>query len=165
MISVPKRTNDITIYVAGPMRGCKLLNFPAFDRAAAVLRDLGYQVVNPAEIDRANGIDPKRPETIPANFDGLLRIMLKRDFVAILDQCDAIALLEGWQKSSGARAETAIALALGLHFHIVGSASTHRVANDIVAVNLGHGFIDAATSKEGFLGPPEPVSIADIGVA
>jgi hypothetical protein len=39
------------IYLAGPMRGVPLFNFPAFDAAAAALRKLGHTVFNPAERD------------------------------------------------------------------------------------------------------------------
>lgn len=47
------------IYIAGPMRGHELYNFPAFDAAEARLRRLGYDVVNPAALDRARGIHPE----------------------------------------------------------------------------------------------------------
>ena len=40
------------LYVAGPMRGIKDFNFPAFDEAATFLRNAGYEVCNPADRDR-----------------------------------------------------------------------------------------------------------------
>ena len=39
------------LYVAGPMTGKPLLNFPAFNAEADRLRALGYDVVNTAEIN------------------------------------------------------------------------------------------------------------------
>ena len=39
------------IYIAGPMTGRPDLNFPAFHAAATTLRDAGFDVVNPAEIN------------------------------------------------------------------------------------------------------------------
>ena len=42
------------LYLAGPMTGLPELNFPAFHAEAARLRALGYEVVNPAEIN----VDP-----------------------------------------------------------------------------------------------------------
>ncbi len=39
------------VYLAGPMRGLPLFNFPAFADAAAKLRAQGYDVFSPAERD------------------------------------------------------------------------------------------------------------------
>ncbi|MBT9158943.1 MAG: hypothetical protein DDT26_00192 [Dehalococcoidia bacterium] len=39
------------IYISGPMTGLHDLNFPAFRDAAAKLRAIGYEVVNPAELN------------------------------------------------------------------------------------------------------------------
>ena len=40
------------IYIAGPMTGYAEMNFPAFNTAAARVRALGHEAVNPVEIDR-----------------------------------------------------------------------------------------------------------------
>lgn len=87
------------IYVAGPMTGLPDLNFPAFHEAAAQLRAMGYEVVNPAEIN----IDPSA---------GWLECM--RADIRELVTCDAVYLLPGWQGSRGARLERQIADGLGL---------------------------------------------------
>lgn len=102
-----------TIYVAGPMRGYANHNFPAFDIAANRFYARGWDVVNPAEMDRVAGVD-EWTETLPANF---LREALRRDLSAICEKCDAIALLRGWQKSVGAAVEVALGKALGLKFY------------------------------------------------
>ncbi|WP_322080153.1 DUF4406 domain-containing protein [Burkholderia cenocepacia] len=86
------------IYVAGPMTGHPHLNFPAFHAEAARLRALGYEVVNPAELNA----DPS------AGWLECMRVDIKH-----LVDCDAIAMLEGWQNSRGAQLEYTIALTLG----------------------------------------------------
>jgi hypothetical protein len=77
------------------------LNFPAFHTEAARLRALGYDVVNPAEINP----DPTTPR----------EECLKRDIAALLT-CDEIAVLPGWRFSEGASLEVEIARATGLGF-------------------------------------------------
>ena len=54
-----------TIYIAGPMRGVEEYNYPAFDRQAAALEKQGWQVINPAEMDR----DDEKPINGPHEFD------------------------------------------------------------------------------------------------
>jgi len=87
------------LYVAGPMTGIKNLNFPAFHAEAGRLRALGYEVVNPAEINS----DPnaKWADCMRADIPELLK-------------CDGIALLPGWQLSRGASLEHRIATDLGM---------------------------------------------------
>lgn len=97
------------IYIAGPMRGLPLFNFPAFDAAAKKLRAMGHEVVSPAELDRAVGFDPAT--SVPD--DAFMRRALARDLVAVTE-CDAIALLHGWQNSQGTRLELSLARMLGL---------------------------------------------------
>ena len=49
----------LTVYVAGPMRGKKFFNFPAFDDAKEDLESQGFSVISPADLDRAVGFDPE----------------------------------------------------------------------------------------------------------
>ena len=104
------------VYVAGPMRGIKDFNFPAFDEASAYLRRLGATVVNPADHDREMGFEGigmtgHEPLTDREDFD--LKATLKWDLEQVADS-DAVAVLEGWENSSGAKAEVALAHALGV---------------------------------------------------
>ena len=107
------------VYLAGPMRGIPHFNFPAFDAAKSYLIGLGYDVLSPADLDRElDGFDPYKaeyetaegcadfPETM--HFDAVVL----RDLTAVT-QCDAIALLPGWEKSKGAVAEIAVAHWMG----------------------------------------------------
>lgn len=98
------------IYIAGRMRGIHRFNFPAFDAAAARLRAAGHSVISPAELDRAAGVD-EFSDVCPD-----LRHAILRDVTAIVQQCDTIALLPGWQHSKGCAVEVALGLFLGLKF-------------------------------------------------
>lgn len=99
------------IYIAGPMTGLPEWNFPAFDAAAEILRLDGHDPVNPADLDREIGFDPRQTETVGPAF---LRDAMRRDLTAICE-CDGIAMLPGWERSGGARVEHALAVHLGLH--------------------------------------------------
>ena len=101
------------VYLAGPMRGYKDYNFPAFDRAERILRNKGYHPVSPAAMDRLfEGWGAAPPEGIAFTPQDCKRFIL-RDLVALMD-CDAICCLPGWQDSKGAKLEVALAQFLGL---------------------------------------------------
>lgn len=101
--------NPLTVYIAGPMRGIPLYNFPAFDAAEKRWRDEGHNPINPAALDRAAGVN-EHTDPLPADF---MRGAMKRDLEAICN-CHAIALLPGWEKSSGVDVELRLACVLGL---------------------------------------------------
>ena len=100
------------------MRGFENYNYPAFDRCARVLTAQGWGVINPAELDRKSG----KPTSTAYDFDPdnnyedheFMRSALKRDMIAICDECTSIYMMSGWEKSKGAKAEYALAKALGL---------------------------------------------------
>jgi hypothetical protein len=98
----------VIIYLAGPMTGYKEWNFPTFHAAAKHLRDRGHYVLNPAEMDIGIGFDPTSTE-LPVTD---LAIMFRRDVMAVL-MAEAVAVLEGWEKSSGATLEVGIARKIG----------------------------------------------------
>lgn len=109
------------IYLAGAMSGVPNFNFPAFHRAAAQLRSEGHEVFNPAEADIARiGVDPSidNPEgciKTAAERHGLSRReCLAEDLSWIALNADAIAVLPGWESSTGVACELALARALGL---------------------------------------------------
>jgi hypothetical protein len=109
------------IYLAGPMQGYPEFNFPAFHRSAAFLRSLGHVVFSPAErdIERHGGKDISKDNatgdvkeaTEKHGFS--LRHALAEDTDFICMEADAIAMMPGWENSKGARAEHALAVALG----------------------------------------------------
>lgn len=94
------------LYLAGPMRNKPLFNFVAFMTYATKLRLAGFEVVNPVELDIADGADFTSEETIQATLKQLdngepdLDYYLARDFKH-LDICNALALLDGWEASEG----------------------------------------------------------------
>lgn len=96
------------LYLAGKMTGVEAFNFPAFDAARDALMAQGYEVVSPADLDRAIGFDPTK-NTLDG-FDKLAAI--RRDIEAIIE-CDAIYMLRGWENSVGATAEFHLARWLG----------------------------------------------------
>lgn len=92
------------------MRGVSNLNVEAFDAACMRLRSQGFDVVSPSEIDYVLGIDPEA-ETIPAWFDYSRALLRDLD---VITTCTIVAMLPGWEESSGAKVEREFALALGL---------------------------------------------------
>jgi hypothetical protein len=97
-----------TLYVAGPMRGHDRWNFPAFRECCAYLRDLGYRVVSPHELDEAIGFT-EDAEELP---DGFMAEAMRRDVEALLE-VDYVCLLPGWEQSTGTRFELSVAEMLG----------------------------------------------------
>lgn len=101
------------VYTAGPMTGIPQFNFPAFDAAAAMLRDWGYDVVSPAELDnkrdRAAAMRSKDGSALSygKGVKATWGDFLARDVKLISDGgIEAIVTLPGWRKSRGARLET-----------------------------------------------------------
>ncbi len=102
---------DASIYVAGPMRGYPLFNFPAFDAATTELRAQGWKVFSPAEHDRSVGFDASLGLDLQPDFD--VRQAFRWD-VAVLLKVDAVYFLDGWERSTGANTEHAIAVSIGI---------------------------------------------------
>lgn len=113
------------IYLAGPMTRYPKFNYPAFYKAADRLRADGHVVFNPAEHD-VELYGPGFYDLAMASETGVLtaeeikrtgfskRQVLKDDTAWICEHAEAIAFLPGWRKGRGARAEMALARALGL---------------------------------------------------
>lgn len=90
------------LYLTGPMSGISQYNRPAFNDAAARLRDLGYTVLNPAENGGA------MPDDAP--WEDWMRLALTQ-----MLKCDALVLLNGWQRSRGAQLEHEVATRLNMY--------------------------------------------------
>lgn len=129
------------IYLAGPMSGIAFFNHPAFNSAAAKLREMGHEVCNPAEFDAATykHIPPESGSVEEASKDyGFdYKACLKMDLDWIFEHAEAIALLPGWEKSKGANAELALARALGLKLMLLSGDGPHPVSQyDLIAEQL-----------------------------
>ncbi len=99
------------VYVAGPMRGFPLFNFPSFDTASAALRAQGWEVFSPAEHDIECGLDPANEDLTGQGFD--VTNAFRWDIETLL-HVDAVYFLRGWEASQGANTEHSIAVSLGL---------------------------------------------------
>lgn len=92
------------IYISGPMTGLPGKNFPAFNAEADRLRKLGFDVVNPVDVN---------PDEATMSWTECLR----NDLAALLT-CDTLALLDGWQQSAGAHLEMHVAHRVGMEIVI-----------------------------------------------
>lgn len=121
-----------TIYIAGPMTGLALFNFPAFDAADEHLTRLGCRVMNPAEITRrlwfkryGEVFDPSSSDPRIAAGGDIYEDFLRED-VRTLAECDAVALLPGWENSKGVARELKVSDALGLPVFYYNAPGTGR---------------------------------------
>lgn len=130
------------LYVAGPMRGKPLYNFPAFFRAAMRLKAMGHEVFNPAERDMAQGMNPTLPLDHP---DNVRTFSLAEAFewdLARVAEADGIVLLPGWRNSKGAQVELSAAITMGKRTFF------------FAAGNLSEMFFESFTTK--FTKTPRP---------
>ena len=97
------------IYIAGPMSGYPHLNWPAFFTKEKQLKDAGWDVINPAQMDRESGISPTE-DLGDYEYEDAAR----RDIEALRD-CDAIYMMSDFQFSKGACWERALAKTWGLN--------------------------------------------------
>lgn len=89
------------VYLSGPMTGIPEYNYPLFESSAAWLRETGYEVVSPHEVNPLDGV--------VRSWDWYMR----RDIPGLVT-CDAVVVLPGWEASKGAALEVHIARTLGM---------------------------------------------------
>lgn len=107
------------LYVAGPMTGIPQFNFPAFRMWTEFLRGQGFKVISPHESDPEDvqalawaSATGSTSELAHLAHAGPLPTTIKN--VEDVAECDGIALLPGWSKSSGAVHEVATAVRFGI---------------------------------------------------
>jgi hypothetical protein len=101
------------VYIAGPMSGYEEWNFPAFFKAEEELKSIGIDVINPAHNDGPNLEEAMKSAGTPERPNHTWAWYMRRDLPHVME-CDAICVLEGWQKSKGASLEVHVARALGM---------------------------------------------------
>lgn len=101
------------VYLAGPMTGMPKNNFPNFRRAADRLRERGYDVVSPHELD--SEIEQRQAWEAEGGIDDpvLWAKCLARDvYLLSSDGIEAVVVLPHWHCSRGAALETFVAYRL-----------------------------------------------------
>lgn len=93
------------IYISGPITGLDHQTaFANFERAEKMLRDLGFDPVNPMKHSGLDANGGKDADGVAYSWEEYM----KAD-IALLLGCDAIYLLNGWEASRGATLELNIA--------------------------------------------------------
>ena len=87
----------MNIYISGPIEGVDNYR-EKFERAKRIIEKGGNKVINPAALD----------------LYGLTRDQILNVDLLLLDLCDTIYMLKGWEFSCGANREYGYALAKGL---------------------------------------------------
>ena len=104
------------VYAAGKMRGLPSFGADEFRKAARVLREHGFKVISPLEMDEDASIYVDGltgfEDLVDQGFD--IRTTLANDLNVVLLDVDAVVLLPGWSDSQGAIAEYAAAHAAGV---------------------------------------------------
>ncbi len=97
--SLFKLDKTYDFYVAGRMRGIPKLNKPMFSLVSRLLRNKGFTVWSPSE----------HKSYLNSSFATVITV----DLNMVINSCNKIALLPGWEKSLGANGEAFVAFLCG----------------------------------------------------
>ena len=95
--------DDHIFYLSGPMSGKPDSNFSLFQRAAKILRERGFYIISPVELDEEEGLIK----------DEAWGHYIGRDVHVLIDKCDGIIMLPDWTQSKGAKIELFVAMTCG----------------------------------------------------
>lgn len=106
------------------MTGYPQFNYPAFNAAARTLRSMGYEIINPVDLE-----PPAVRDAALASPDGQLvegnqvggetwGAILGRDVAVVADEVDGIVFLPSWYNSRGAVLEATTGLLTGKKFYM-----------------------------------------------
>lgn len=103
-------------YISGPIAGAPGLSreekLARFDRAELVLREMGHDPLNPLSVEGCSTRSCTGGQMVDGHFRHAWDCWLRYDLIAMLQECDSIAVLPEWEISKGARLEYATALEL-----------------------------------------------------
>lgn len=101
------------IYISGPIM-YDTSEKDYFDTTRAIIEALGHEAVNPKNVEACEDGDCfKLPHEYDKDMKHSWSCFMRYDLIEML-QCDAIAMIPGWQDSHGARLEHQVAVATGL---------------------------------------------------
>lgn len=141
------------LYIAGKIAGLSEDSVASkFSRAVTQLKAAGHEVLSPLTVEACS-------EQTCNGYHGLRRsgvykhsweCYLRYDIIAMLSQCNGVALLDDWAESPGARFESHVAATLGLivrpiHTWLVSAAAAaaHKsvgsfvVSDEMIRTNPG----------------------------
>lgn len=104
-------------YLGGPMAGYDGHNYEQFHSKTHFLRDLGFEIVSPAELHPDAPAFFANPELTEAERRAKRAACLQQDLIQLAG-CRGIVLLQGWEHSKGTRLEFVAAVELGLDIMI-----------------------------------------------
>lgn len=100
------------IYISGPITHHE--GADPFAPAVRRLEELGHETLNPKDVPACPDHScTLLPYEIAKNFEHSWKCYIKYDLIAMLQHCDTILMLDGWQDSHGARQELQTAAAVG----------------------------------------------------
>jgi hypothetical protein len=129
------------------MSGYEDWNFPLFFEVERELKELGYEVINPAHNDGPTLETALQSAGTPSNPGHTWAYYMRRDLPHVLE-VDALCVLPNWQNSKGASLEVHVAEAIGVPIMIlrdgeliprvtcIGMAGYARSGKDTVAAYL-----------------------------
>lgn len=100
------------VYLCFPISGVED-PFPPAHAAKADLEARGYEVVSPAELDEAEGIDSKTAGKGVSGSSQWARFLARDIPLLVADDVEAVVVLPGWEASRGATLEVHVAGELG----------------------------------------------------
>lgn len=116
--------NAPKIYLIGPMSGIPQFNYPAFVKAAEYLREQGFDVQSPTDLDDQATFDAAMASP-DGRIDQPVNGFTYEDFLAksiariLTWRPDMLVALPGWEDSSGAHKEALVAKALGIDVQLL----------------------------------------------
>ena len=101
------------IYISGPIT--HHIGPDQFGPVAERLAELGYEVLNPKDVPACpDGSCTLLPHEKEKGWEHSWKCFLRYDLAAMLQNCDTILMLDGWEDSHGARLEMSTAAAVGM---------------------------------------------------